>query len=149
MCQFFSALAKYLGDGEVELIYDEPGKLGRTDSHYTLAANAGINNSDKCAKIEYQPIIGVGWQFVLDEVREPNWWTNDIQMRVIDRLDEIIKDVYIAPKAGTIDAPEAGTIYASGCTALTQIDAPEARYIDASGCTALTQIDAPKAGIIR
>ena len=45
---------------------------------------------------------------------------------------------------GNVNTP-AGTVYASGCTALTELKADAAEYVDASGCTALTELKADAA----
>ncbi|MEI9975066.1 MAG: hypothetical protein WDO73_25250 [Ignavibacteriota bacterium] len=44
-----------------------------------------------------------------------------------------------------LDLPAAKTVYASGCTALTELDLPAAETVDARGCTALTELDLPAA----
>ena len=41
--------------------------------------------------------------------------------------------------------PNAETVDASGCTALTALDLPNAKTVDARGCTALTALDLPNA----
>ena len=45
----------------------------------------------------------------------------------------------------TEEQMNAKTVYASGCTGLTELAAPNAEYVDASGCTGLTELAAPNA----
>jgi hypothetical protein len=46
-------------------------------------------------------------------------------------------------------ADEIRTVYASGCTGLTELKADNAEYVDASGCTGLTELKAPRASVER
>ena len=84
MCNFFSALVKYRGDGDFDLLH----KLGtpeHTDSHSELAKLFKINE-DKVAKVEYSP----EGKFTLDEPRKPHWWDDDLEVRVIDQMHKTL-----------------------------------------------------------
>jgi hypothetical protein len=48
-----------------------------------------------------------------------------------------------------MDSAEVKTVYARGCTALTELKADAAKTVDASGCTALTESKAPRAIVDR
>ena len=48
-----------------------------------------------------------------------------------------------------LKADAAKTVYASGCTALTELKADAAEYVDARGCTALTELKADAARVER
>ena len=87
ICNFFSAIVKYTGDGEFELLH----KLGtpeHSDAHSELARIFGLKkDADAQAKVEYVPQTDGTYKFELDEQREPRWWSDEIRTRVIDRLD--------------------------------------------------------------
>lgn len=88
MCNFFSAVVKHNGYGDIEVLHMLEKPDGQ--SHSTIMETFGIHpDSDCVAKVEYNPEKGT---FVLDEFREPIWWDEDIQAKTIDKMQQILSD---------------------------------------------------------
>ena len=95
------------------------------------------------------------WEYKVDQDQMPEWFDaardeKRARKALQDRADNGFATVYASGCTALtdLDAPVAEYVYASGCTALTDLDAPVAEYVDASGCTALTDLDAPVAKIV-
>ncbi len=59
-----------------------------------------------------------------------------------DKIFIYVDDVRMSlAKFMAMDQSKVQTVYASGCTALTELKADAAEYVDARGCTALTELD--------
>ena len=114
------------------------------DSHTTIISENNLNEwgtrGPNIVKVEISPTDKIkkwpslkAWKFVIDQDRLPDWFdAKQAEARTRDALRRRYKAGF-------------KTIYASGCTALTELKADAADYIDASGCTALTELKADAA----
>jgi hypothetical protein len=76
------------------------------------------------------------WDFHIDQDIMPEWFDKgDAEKRTRAACAERFQQGFL-------------TVYAIGCTALTELEAPEAKTVYASGCTALTELEAPKADYV-
>ena len=117
------------------------------DSHTTIISENNLNEwgtrGPNIVKVEISPTDKIkkwpslkAWKFVIDQDRLPDWFdAKQAEARTRDALRRRYKAGF-------------KTIYASGCTALTELKADAADYIDASGCTALTELKADAADYI-
>lgn len=86
MCNFFSAIVKHNGYGSIEVLHC----LGKTMSHTQILSQHNLNpETDYVAKVEYFPKED---KLVLDEIREPIWWDEDIQASAIEKMKDILSD---------------------------------------------------------
>jgi hypothetical protein len=92
------------------------------------------------------------WKFVVDQDELPKWFdAEEIEKRtraaLLRRFKAGFKTVYASGCTALTElkADAATTVYASGCTALTELKADAANYVYASGCTALTELKADAA----
>ena len=94
MCEFLSAVVIKREDGIEFACLPE-----YTDSHDDLIKFAQLHETDVSermyAKVEYTPKAEAykidEYEFCIDECRTPDWWTEDIQNEVIERLQSILK----------------------------------------------------------
>jgi hypothetical protein len=92
------------------------------------------------------------WAYKVDQDMLPSWHvpaTTEARTRAAleRRFKEGFKTVYASGCTALTElkADAAEYVDASGCTALTELKADAAKYVDASGCTALTELKADAA----
>jgi hypothetical protein len=113
------------------------------DSHTTIISENNLNEwgarGPNIVKVEISPTDKIkkwpslkAWIFVIDQDKLPDWFdTKQAEARTRDALMRRYKQGF-------------KTIYASGCTALTELKADAAKTIYASGCNPKLIIKAKK-----
>ena len=133
------------------------------DSHSEIISSNNLHEwgakGPNIVKVEISPTNKIkkwpnlkAWNFTIDQDQLPDWADAEtIEKRtraaLIRRHKAGFKTVYASGCTALTElkADAAKTVYASGCTALTELKADAAEYVDASGCTALTELKADAA----
>ena len=131
MCKFASFV----------LTKDREFYLDTSDSHTEIISANQLNEwgarGPNIVKVEISPTEKIkkwpslkAWKFKIDQDKLPDWADKEeIEKRTRAALQRRFKKGF-------------QTVYASGCTALTELKAEKATYVYASGCTALTELKA-------
>jgi hypothetical protein len=153
MCKFASFV----------LTKDREFYIDGEDSHSSIIQKFDLHEHGargaNIVKVEITPIDRIkkwpnlkAWKFVVDQDILPDWHdaaTTERRTRValLRRYKEGFKTVYASGCTALTElrADAAETVDASGCTALTELRADAAEYVYASGCTALTELRADAA----
>ena len=137
--------------------------LPESDSHSDIIAHYKLHESGahglNIVKAEISPTPTLkkwhkyaDWKLIFDQDQFPEWHdpiTSEKRARValLERAKVGFATVYArgCTALTELKADAAKTVYASGCTALTELKADAAEYVDVSGCTALTELKADAA----
>jgi hypothetical protein len=134
MCKFASFV----------LTKDREFYLPNSDSHSEIISANDLHewgsHGPNIVKVEISPTGKIkkwpsleAWKFTIDQNKLPTWADAETcEKRTRTALQRRYKEGF-------------QTVYASGCTALTELKADAAEYVDASGCTALTELKADAA----
>ena len=134
MCKFASFV----------LTKDQSFYLPDSDSHSEIVSKNNLHEwgsrGPNIVKVEIYPTDKIkkwpslkAWKFTIDQDKLPDWADAEtLEKRTREALARRHKLGF-------------QTVYASGCTALTELKADAAKTVDASGCTALTELKADAA----
>ena len=134
MCKFASFV----------LTKDREFYLPNSDSHSEIISANDLHewgsHGPNIVKVEISPTGKIkkwpslkAWKFTIDQDKLPTWADAETcEKRTRTALQRRYKEGF-------------QTVYASGCTALTELKADAAKTVDASGCTALTELKADAA----
>jgi len=137
--------------------------LPDSDSHSEIIARNGLHESGShglnIVKVEICPTVELKkwhdyakWKLTFDQDQFPEWHNPIVsekraRIALLERAKVGFTAVYASGCTALTElkADAAEYVYARGCTALTELKADAAKTVDAIGCTALTELKADAA----